>query len=412
MKNTSEYYTMRNFYFFTLLLLSLTVTAQKKPAANPYVKIDEKTLAIPEASTKSTNELVAYIKTTFDTLDDCTRAAFIWVASTIEYDVENMFALNPYESKEVKIAKVLATHKGICEHYAVLLNDIFTKLEIQSYVIEGYVKQGEHIDFIPHAWCMASIGGDWYAFDPTWAAGYINNRKFYPQINNSYYKVKPSDIVKTHLPFDYLWQFVDYPVTCKEFEIGQIEQNPSKPYFNYTDTLKLYESQAKAEQLQSAIYRIEKNGIINTLTFNRLQLLKTEFENLRIETENKRQNAIVDILNSASVDYNESVNLLNNYVNYWNKQFTPMRPDAEIQSMLNEVMAKISESKSKLRNIERPPSSLLNNMIELSKRLDEIESNLNEKQAWLNQYFSKSKSARKKMFYSNTKITWFGIPLN
>lgn len=42
------------------------------------------------------------------------------------------------------------------------------------------------------------------------------------------------------MPFDYLWQFLNYPVTNQEFYEGKMSQNKSKRYFNYKDSLIAY----------------------------------------------------------------------------------------------------------------------------------------------------------------------------
>jgi len=48
---------------------------------------------------------------------------------------------------------------------------------------------------------------------------------------------------------------------------------------------------------------------------------------------------------------------------------------------------------------------------QLYKAIKDINFHTGEQQDWLSEYFSKSKSKRKSMFYEK-KITWFGVPLN
>ncbi|HSN62015.1 MAG TPA: transglutaminase domain-containing protein [Ferruginibacter sp.] len=201
-----------------LLFLILTLTARaQKVGVNPYANIDTKVLQLHDSLTRSTTDIANYITKSFKTDKEKTRAIFIWTASSIEYDAANMFAINFYETKEEKIAKPLRTRKGICENYAALFNDICNKVGIKSYVIEGYTKQNGFTDYIPHAWCAALVDSSWFMFDPTWGSGYINKGKFYKKINNDYYKVSPATLIKSHMPFDYLWQFLHYPITNQEF---------------------------------------------------------------------------------------------------------------------------------------------------------------------------------------------------
>ncbi len=145
--------------------------------------------------------------------------------------------INFYESEEDKISKTLVTHKGVCENYAAIFNDLCRKTGIKSFVITGYTKQNGFRDFIPHAWCAAFIDSAWFLFDPTWGSGYIANAVFHKQINNYYFEAIPAMLIKTHMPFDYLWQLMHYTVTAQEFYEGRTMENPSRPYFNYIDSI-------------------------------------------------------------------------------------------------------------------------------------------------------------------------------
>src|SRR6185369_3946517 len=114
-----------------LLLLSLVAQAQKattKPKTanpkptNPYELTDKKALEIPESQATTIQGLEDYIKANFKTDSDKVRAIFIWTASNIQYDIDNMFALNFHEKREEKACKSLKSKKGICENYAAIFN--------------------------------------------------------------------------------------------------------------------------------------------------------------------------------------------------------------------------------------------------------------------------------------------------
>ena len=369
---------------------------------NALMAIDKKALQLPDSLTKTTDQIASYIISNFTTDTEKSRAIFIWVASNIQYDIDNMFAINFYEKKEDKIAKPLKTRKGICENYASLFTDISIKSGLKSFVVEGYTKQNGFTDYIPHAWCAALIDSSWFLFDPTWGSGYVNGGKFYKKINNDYYKVSPLTLIKSHIPFDYLWQFLHYPVTNQEFYEGKTQQNKTKPFFNFNDTIQLYEKQNYIDQLISSAYRVEKNGVKNSLVFDRLQHLK-------LEIENYRQTKTVNLYNSAVADYNEGINGLNDFIQYRNKQFTPKKTDPVIQAMIDVADNKLKEAKDKLGQISNPDVNATNMIRQLTKSIDDASIQLKEQQDWLKLYFSKSKPGRKSMFY---KIAWFGIPLN
>jgi len=388
-----------------LIILSIFIQlsfAQNKTIDN-FAAIDKKALQLPDSQTKSTDNISDYIKANFKTDKEKSRAIFIWIASNIKYDIENMFAINVYESELDKISKPLQTGKGICENYAALFKAICLKSGVKSYVIEGYTKQNGFTNYTPHAWCAARIDGIWYLFDPTWGAGYVNGGKFFRKINNTYFMAKPSDLIGSHMPFDYLWQFLNYPVSSQEFVEGKTKLNKSKPFFNFNDSIQAYEGQDHIKQLASSAFRIEKNGIKNSLVFDRLQHIK-------LEIENDRQKKIVDSYNSATVDYNDGINIFNEYVDYRNKQFVPKKPDSDIQKMIDSAYDKFIESKSKLVQINSADLNTTNLVMRLTKSVDDAVNKVNEQQEWLKVYFSKGKLGRKAMFVD--KVTWFGIPLN
>jgi hypothetical protein len=313
-----------------------------------------------------------------------------------------MFAINFYEKQEDKISKPLKTRKGICENYAALFTDICLKSGLKSFVVEGYTKQNGFTDYIPHAWSAALIDSSWFLFDPTWGSGYVNGGKFFKKINNEYYKASPTSLIKSHIPFDYLWQFLNYPLTNQEFYEGKTKQDITKPFFNFKDTILVFEKQSHIEQLISSVYRVEKNGVKNSLVFDRLQHLK-------LEIENDRQTKSVNLYNSAVVEFNDGINGLNDFINYRNKQFIPKKTDPEIQSMIDVVESKLKAAKSTLVQISNPDANTTNMIRQLTKSIDDSSTQMKEQQDWLKQYLSKSKSGRKSMFY---KVTWFGVPLN
>ena len=395
---------MKQLTISIILILTTSVLSAQKIIVNEYLSIDKKAIKIPDSITITTKGIAGYINTNFKTDKEKVRAIFIWVASSIEYDIANIYAINFYETKENKINKALKTKKGICENYAALFTDIATGCGITSYIIEGYTKQNGFTDYIPHAWCAAYVDSAWYMFDPTWGSGYLNGGKFYKKINNEYFKTLPSTLIKSHIPFDYLWQFLNYPVTNQEFYEGRITANKAKPFFNYVDSITLHESKNHIEQLISAAYRIEKNGLKNAMIFDRLQHIKVELENDRVNTS-------TNLYNVAIVYYNESIRNINNFIQYRNKQFNPLKSDADIQQMIDLGVKNIEDAKAKLTAINNPDAATISLISNLNKSISDISINIKEQQDFLALYFSKGKAKRKAMFYDK-KVTWFGIPIN
>ncbi|HSZ85014.1 MAG TPA: hypothetical protein VK787_03230 [Puia sp.] len=75
-----------------------------------------------------------------------------------------------------------------------------------------------------------------------------------------------------------------------------------------------------------------------------------------------------------------------------------MKPDAEIQSMLDSSKNKINEAKIKLNKIQNPDANVASAIVQLNKTIGDLQTRINEQQDWLNKYFKKSKLGRELMF--------------
>ncbi len=389
---------------FTIFLLSLVSasrgqkTASPPKEVNPYAATDALALQLPDSMSGSTSQIATYIMANFPTDSEKVRAIFIWVVSNLQYDIDNMFAINFYEKKEEKIAKALKTRKGICENYAAIFSDVCLKSGLNAYVVTGYTKQNGVADYIPHAWCAGQVNGAWFLFDPTWGSGYAYNGKFVKKINNAYYKVVPERLIRSHMPFDPMWQFLNYPVSNQEFYEDRVLENKSKPYFSYTDSIAAYEKLDEVDKYRATARRVEANGIKNSLLYNELEFLKREIESSK-----------VDFYNSAVADFNDGVNNFNDFINYQNKQFKPIKPDADIQAMFDAAYNKITSAKNKLNQIADPGPTISAMISSFHRSIDDVMPHMQEQKEWLSKYFSKGKLGRATMF---TKYTWMGVPLN
>ncbi|WP_264532195.1 transglutaminase domain-containing protein [Flavobacterium sp. N502540] len=383
---------MKRYIVLVVILYSIIAKGQVK---NNYEVVDKQISKIEASSTKSTKDIANYIKDNFKTDDDKIRAVYYWTASTISYDVENMFAVNFNESKEDKINKTLISKKGVCVNYAEVFNDIANKVGIESVVVEGYTKQNGFTDYISHAWCGAKIEGKWYAFDPTWGSGFIVKGKFVKKINNYYFKTDPSKIITSHMPFDYLWQFLDYPITNEAFYKGNFAVNKSKVKIDYVREIEKYNSLSEIEKLISSADRMEKNGVKNAMIFDRLAYKRSEVEVLKV-------NRIVSL-------FNEGVSELNTFIIFRNNQFKPKVSDDEIRKMITSPKDKLVKSKELIDSIGVISKNNQANVTSLLNGINQTLTQSEEHFLFVEKYLSKSKLARKTMF---TKVSWFGVPIN
>ena len=402
--------------FLPAALLPVLIQAQKpavKPrsGAGPYAQTDARALQLPDSASRDVGKIAAYMDTHFSTPTEKTRAIFIWIASHIDYDVVNMFALNFYADTTERITKPLQTRRGICENYASLFTAICNRAGIRSVVVEGYTRERGFVGYIPHAWSAAVIDGNWFLFDPTWGSGYVENNKFVRKIDEGYFKASPESFIATHMPFDPMWEFLRYPVTTEDFFNGKTAPDKSRPYFNYPDSIRVYEGLSTAEQERTAADRIERNGVRNSATSDMIRHLRMDVENYRRQAESDRQNKLIDAYNTALRYFNNSVGQFNVFLNYRNTQFKPAKPDAEIQRMLDSAVHELQAAKTEAAGIALTPADtrIRQPLSQLQTGIADMEPHVREQQEWLTKYFGKGKLGRKSMFY---KVTWFGAPIN
>ena len=390
---------MKNIYLVLFFVISFLSFGQVNTG---YSLVDAKMAVIPASSTTSTDAIAKYINSNFKTETDKIRAVFYWTASNISYDVANMFAVNFNETVQEQIARTLKTKKGVCIHYAVVFNELSQKTGIQSYIIDGYTKQNGKVGDLAHAWTAAKIDKKWYLFDPTWGSGYVNNGRFSKKINNYYFKAESAKIIASHIPFDYLWQFSNYPITNGEFYEGKIQINKNKKYFDFEKEIAKYNALSEADQLFASAERIEKNGLKNAMILERYEGKKQQLTYLRQNTNIEKLNAIVN-------EMNEAVVLLNDFIHYRNNKFKPAFSDDEISSMIEIPRAKLVKCQNDIYSVGAVGNKNASNVASIKSSIGAALAQAEEHSLFVKNYLSKSKIVRKTMF---SKVSWFGVPLN
>ncbi|MBX9806358.1 MAG: hypothetical protein K2X95_01020 [Flavobacteriaceae bacterium] len=390
---------MKNIYLVLSFLFYISSFSQPQVG---YDLIDKKVATIPLNSGTSINAIANFINANFKTENDKIRAVFYWTSSNISYDVKNMFVVNFDETPQDRIAKTLKTKKGICSDYAAIFNEIATLVGVKSVVISGYTKQNGKIAALSHAWCAAKIDNKWYVFDPTWGSGSLINGKFVKRINNYYFKTEPKKIISSHIPFDYLWQFSNYPITNAEFYEGKIQINKDNKYFDFEKEIAKQSCLSEIDQLFESAERIEKNGLKNAMI---VESYKSKKEHLTY----LRQSANIDKLNGIVNEMNEAVVLLNDFILYRNNKFKPTFSDEEINNMIQKPREKLAKCQNDIYTVGSLGSENASNISSIKKSIETNLAMAEEHALFVKNYLSKSKMVRKTMF---SKVSWFGIPLN
>ncbi len=362
-----------------LILASINLNGQK---IKDFSYIDKIMLEIPDSLTFSTDKIAKYINSKFSTQNEKIRAVFILIAENIHYDYVNMYSFYLNHDTKKDINQILISRKGICTDYTNLYSEIANNVGVKTYIIKGYTKKKKQINYNPHSWCACKIDSGFYMIDPTWGSGHIENEQYIKEVNNNYFLKDPKRFIKTHIPFDPLWQFMNYPLTKKEFKEGK-SKSDNREYFNYNDTLKIYEKQSKLEKLIAANKRIEKNKVTNYIVFNHLYNSKITIGTL--------------LYNKAVNYYNEGVYKLNDYFEYQNNHYIPYKSDKEIKQMLNTIESKFIVSLKQFNEIKHCSGIINNQITHMKKMISFSIDELNEIKDNLEKYLKISKKYRESL---------------
>jgi len=370
---------------FLLIGLSVLIKAQK---SKKFLRVDKTMHLIPDSSTYSTQGIAGYINTEFFNQKDKARAIFIWIAENINYDYENMYADLNMTSDEI-----LKSRKGICRDFTQLFSEIAFSVGIKTHTITGYTRKKKLVDYNMHSWCGLYIDSVWYLIDPTWGAGSIIDDHYTRKINNDYFMVRPDRFIKSHIPFDPLWQFSNYPITKKEFQKGISKSNNDEAFFNFMDTLSVYEKQTEIERLISICSRTKSNGISSYLDYDKIRHLNSEIK----DSYNNRN---IKQYNLALKNFNEGIILSNEYIDYQNKYYIPYKSDEDIIKMLDEIEQLFNLSLSQLKLIKNISSNLKINIDHLYMSIDISLNDLNDTKMKLEKYLKIAKDYRKSLSLS------------
>jgi len=388
----------------TILIVSILLSAIGIQAQNipDYSQTDKRMGLISPTKAKTVDDIAAYIKINFKTDEQKSRAAYYWLSQNIVYDVENMNVVNFYENEQQLIDEALKNHKGVCMHFATLFSWICNRAGVECFLVSGFTRQNGKIDALPHAWNAALVNSKWELFDPTWGAGYILNGKYVRRLSNVFFNTLPEEFIKSHNPFDPIWQLLNYPITNSEFVQNKITINTKKPFVNFKDSIDVFKKLSIVEQLQASNRRMKENGIENSI-------LQKRYTDIVSQIGRNLKGEMIDIYNQAVLKCNEGGNDLNEFINYRNKQFTPIKPDPVIKLMVDRIEDSFSASRILLNKMTYSDPSIESLKQQLIKSIETATENLNEQKKFLDKYFSTSKLFRKSLFY---KYSVMGIPVN
>lgn len=175
------------------------------------------------------------INSDFDSDIEKTRAAYYWISNNISYDYKDKesvakrkynkesFANDLYNIDKYKYAeKSLSSNKAICAGYSLVLKHTLDELNIKCEVINGYAKTdisdvGWKTNETNHAWNAVYLNDKWQLIDATWSTGNEEGKPSYFNFDDSFFLIKPRDLIWSHFPKDKKWQLLDKPVSTSAF---------------------------------------------------------------------------------------------------------------------------------------------------------------------------------------------------
>jgi hypothetical protein len=369
-----------------VLFVTVTCLAQNS-------KTDKRILEIPDSSTRSVKKIGRYISSNFSSQAEQVRAIHIWVAKNIIYDVARMNSVNYFSDANQIIMEALSRHKGICTHYAFLFNALTREVGIKSYVAFGRTKQFERVDFLPHAWCVAKIDGSWSMFDPAWDAGELNSEgNFIPNLSDKYFKLSAEKFIKTHFPFDPLWQLLNKSWTYNDFSSNSSIGQGS--IFNFLDSLTKYDAQSEISRLESAIQRM-------TLSDERDSLINDNIGQVRIQIENVKAKNFSDSFNEAVKTYNNGVARVNEFIKYRNNKFQPAKDDRSLKNMADRISNLIDSARLRLRDLKGYDIESNRRLGKISKSVSDLEKHFAPHLNFLERYLATPTKNRTALFLTN-----------
>lgn len=293
-----------------LLFLNQAVVAQ-----SGWEDTDRRIMALSSDRIESIGELGRLINQNFSDDTQKVRAMYVWLAHNIRYDTREMDELIREETDAEITVRTFEKRRGICEGYAGIMDSLCEIAGITSYMVSGYTRQKDQVDPLPHAWIAAKINDYWYMFDPTWGAGSVVNNRFQKEFDERYFMVPPSTMIRTHMPYDPIWQFLKFPVNHKDFRLGQTNTATIKTMFAYEDSIRYHLSLSRPERLAHELRRINAAGEDEALEIRKEYLNQA----LAVETLNagiRRFNEATAMYNRGAERYNDYASLRNKYPNY------------------------------------------------------------------------------------------------
>jgi hypothetical protein len=375
---------MKRIFLFILLL-----TGTGMLFAADYSNIDRHAATVPP-NLRTANDIARYLTKNLTTPTDKARAIYYWISHAIVYDVTKMYSTETYTDPQELVDKALKTRRGVCSNYAALFQACCKSVGVQSYIIEGYTRQNDKVVGIAHAWNAVKINGVFYNIDATWASGFLKGNKYYQQFRDNYFMIPPAEFIKTHMPFDPIWQFLNNPVSHKEFEAGNFSNLKKESNYDYSDSIKVQSALSTWDKQARETQRIIASGLTNAMIRNKVM--------------QNQQGIASDVFNKAADSFNKAVEKYNFYIQCKNKQFDNMSmKDDKILELLSSTRQLVESAGQTLAHIKSDNFDLNRSIDSMEKSIAGMKKNLDTEDAFAGKYVKTLKPLRLFLFYKKNE---------
>lgn len=335
---------------------------------------------IPTAATFSSASIAQYVQANYTTNLQKLQAIYSWVTTNIRYSTDSMYNINWGPDPDLKVTAALRRKKGVCENFAAVFTDITLKCGIPSFVVTGYTNFSK----TGHSWSAVQLDNAWFLCDPTWDinAGY----------NGKYFLIPPDQFIETHMPFDPLWQLLPHPISQQQFDKGFSSQKKETVAWNIMDSVKAFLQLDSLHRFEAASARMKQAGLQNNTA-----TIWHSYVDMKIAIAYGDKD--MELYNAATADLNKAAGIFNNYVNYRNNQFMPIKPDAAISALLEPIPNLISSAFKKLDKLGEKIENVQYDAGMLKSRLSALSTKVLEQQKFLKKYLESSVADRGKLFY-------------
>ena len=190
-------------------------------AARDWSRVDAHARAAQPRDERSLHELARYLKRGTRNEAERARAAFVWTADRIAYDVEALRAIQERRRRASQSPdSVFARRSGVCEGYARVYVDLVRRMGLRAEYVSGWgLSPDGKVAIGPdqlHGWAAVEVGRTWILADPTWSSGFLQGGRFVRHFDPQWFSPAPDGFALSHVPIQEQWQLVEEPISLAQ----------------------------------------------------------------------------------------------------------------------------------------------------------------------------------------------------